>query len=983
MNVVCFGQQNWEYCWTGKQQLMTRMAQRGHRVLYVDPQSNEDVAGVGDSLRALAPTRTGFGVRELAPGLFVYTHHHAPALRWRVNHWLRPHRLAALARRLGFEQGVALAHHPSTEPYLGAVRPGARVYYAVDEATAFGTLPLEEQHRIRAAEERLVHAADVVLAISPRLYGRLSDLHPRTYLLASAADVDHFSPTHLARVAGHPAVAALPAPRLGFVGQIDERIDQTLLVALARARPDWQIVLAGRVKQGVDVSALSSYPNIHLLGHQPYELLPSVLREIDVCLAPYRLTPLTRACSPLKVYEYLATGRPVVATPVDALLGMSEEVALADTADRFRAAVESALRDPASGRQRRLAFAADNSWDSRVDELERRLAEAIALHPPRPRLVRPSRARAMRGYGGASATGSAADPSLRADEPSRGSVVAFMLSCGMGWLYYALRVGARLLTGRRPVGVRRILVARRTRLGDLVVFLPTLEAIRRRYPHARIVLGVQRGMSAGALLHDSTDIDEVRELDHLDRTSRVAQLMGTMRLFAEGFDLVISGARYFLLREALLSGAPRRIGLDDGHPLQRWNNGVIPFDATRHEADNNLALVEALGARVQGAARIPTIGLNAAATEGATRLFEALALPADAPVLTIHPGSQKPSHRWPAERFAELACRLLAERRTLRIVFSAVPDEASLVDGIRAALPAALRERAQSSMEHGGIPTLVGLLHRSAACLSNDTGVMHLARACGTPLVALLGAEEDRRWGPYPVGSAPAVALRYRVPCAPCVRWSCTPLYCLRSITVDEVAGAVSRLLDTARARVHSSAAADMPGALERRVSTRTWESLSQTFELPLVTVVVLAAAPPANGATSRGPDGDEPIFATARDVHSEGAVNRTITSIALQSYPRIEVLVAEPCSSPVGDEQSVWRAMAGSLPIEKVHVPRGPLSEVAWERIVRGARGELVVSVVAGAVWERGKVADDVAKLVRVPAGSGQRDGWFGIDGE
>ena len=983
MNVVCFGQQNWDYCWTGKQQLMTRLAQRGHRVLYVDPQSIEDVAGPVDSLRALAPIRTGFGIRELAPGLFVYTHHHAPALRWRVNHWLRPHRLAALARRLGFEHGIALAHHPSAESYIGAVQPSARVYYAVDEATAFGTLPMEEQRGIRAAEERLVHEADVVLAISPRLYGRLSALHPRTYLLASAADVDHFSPAHLARVAGHPAVISLPRPRLGFVGQIDERIDQELLATLARARPDWQIVLAGRVKLGVDVSTLFACPNIHLLGHQPYEQLPSVLREIDVCLAPYRLTPLTHACSPLKVYEYLATGRPVVATPVNALVTMRGEVALADTADRFRAAVESALRDPAAGRQQRLAFATDNNWDSRVDELERRLAEAIALHPSRPRLVRPSRARAMRGYSGARGVSSSTDPALRAEEPSRGSAVAFRLSCALGCVYYALRVSARLLTGRRPVAVRRILVARRTRLGDLVVFLPTLEALRQRYPDARIVLGVQRGMSAGALLHESTDIDEVRELDHLDQSSRVAQLMGAMRLFAEGFDLVVSGARYFLLREALLSGAPRRIGLDDGHPLQRWNNGVIPFDATRHEADNNLALVEALGARIPGAVRVPHIALTTAAADGVTHLFETLAIPADAPVLTIHPGSQKPSHRWPAERFAELACRLLAERRMLHIVFSAVPDEAPLVEGIRAALPTSLRERALDSMQCGGIPTLVGLLHRSAACLSNDTGVMHLARACGTPLVALLGAEEDRRWGPYPLGSAPAVALRYRVPCAPCVRWSCDPLYCLRSITVNEVFGAVSHLLDTARARTHSGAATDTSGTLERHVSTRTWEALSQTFDVPLVTVVVLAAAPPADGTSPRFPDGGELISAAARDVHSGGALNRTITSIAQQSYPRIEVIVAESCDGSVSGERSVFRGMAGALPIETVHVRRGPLSKAAWETIVRSARGALVVPVLAGATLDRGKVADDVARLVRVPAEGGQRDGWLRVDGQ
>ncbi|HEX6966989.1 MAG TPA: glycosyltransferase family 9 protein, partial [Gemmatimonadaceae bacterium] len=753
MDVVCFGQQNWDYCWTGKQQLMTRLAQRGHRVLYVDPQSMEDVAGLHDVMRSLAPVATAFGVRELAPRLFVYTHRHAPPLRWRVNHWLRPHRLAALAERLAFRGGVAIAHHPSAEPLLGMVRPRARIYYAVDEATAFGAMPVEERQRIRAAEERMARDADIVLAISPRLHTRLSALQPRTYLLESAADVDHFAPARLARAAAHPAVASIPSPRLGFVGQIDERIDQALLVALARARPDWHIVLAGRVKHGVDVSALTTRPNIHLLGHQPYELLPSVLRDIDVCIAPYRLTPLTQACSPLKVYEYLATGRPVIATPVNALLRLGGVVTLADAPDAFRAAVTAALANPAAGRERRLAFAEANSWDARVDELEHRFEEALARHPGRPRLVRPSQSaarwRAWRPRQPRSSETRAPIAALDAEALSLRARVPFLVLCGAGWLYYGARVGVRLLRGRRPAGIRRILVARRTRLGDLVVLLPTLRALRERYPHARIVLGVQRGMSAGAVLAGSADIDEVRELDHLDRSSRLAQLAGTIKLFADGFDLVISGARYFLLREAFLSGAPRRVGLDDGHPLQRLNTRVLPFDVTRHEADNNLALVEALSGPVEGAARIPSVPMHDAAAAGLARLTERLALPADAPVLTVHPGSQKPSHRWPAERFAELVCRLLTARPALHVVFSGVADEAPLIDAIRGSLPEELRERAHSGIGLADIPTLIGLLHRSDACVSNDTGAMHLARACGTPVVALLGAEEDRRWGPY------------------------------------------------------------------------------------------------------------------------------------------------------------------------------------------------------------------------------------------
>jgi ADP-heptose:LPS heptosyltransferase/glycosyltransferase involved in cell wall biosynthesis len=937
MDVVCFGQQNWDYVWTGKQQICTRLAARGHRVLYVDPQSLEDAAGFGETARALAPVTTRFGVRELAPGLFVYTHQHAPLLRWRLNQWRRPRLLRALASRLAFDGAIALVHHPGAEPLIPAVTPSALVYYAVDEATAFGTMPEAARQRTRDAEERLARAADTVFAISPLLFERLAAIQPRTYLLESAADVEHFAPARLARAPIHPTLAPLTGPRLGFVGQIDERIDQPLLVSIARARPTWHIVLAGRVKAGVNITALAAEPNIHLLGHQPYELLPSVLRDVDVCIAPYRLTPLTNSCSPLKVYEYLATGRPVVSTPVHALLGANDVVALAETPEQFLAAVEAAIHDSRTGRDRRLAFAAENSWDRRVDVLEERLEETAARHRRRPTAMRPSRVRRV--YASRT-TGATVSPA--SEQPSLRVRVPFALLCGAGWVYYGLRVAARFLTGRRPVGVRTILVARRSRLGDLVVFLPTLRALRAHYPHARIVLGVQRGMSAGVLLDGSSDVDEIRVLDHLDRSSRFAQLAGTMRLFGEGFDLVLSGGSYFLLRDAFLSGAPYRLGLDDGHPLQRLNSRVLPFDTTRHEADNNLALVEALGARIEDEARAPTLTAGSAATRGFAQLANSLALPPDAPVLTVHPGSQKPSHRWPAERFAELVRMLLTEHPALRVVFSGIPDEAPLVEVIRTSIPPPLRERALSSIGHADIPTLIGLLARSRACLCNDTGVLHIARACGTPLVALLGAEDDRRWGPYPTGPAPAVALRYRVPCAPCVRWSCAPLYCLRSIAVHEVMNALSPLLARAVRRPDELSPATTSNRTERRGGTRAWGALAGAFELPLVSVTILD-------------DGRCPVE----------RLTDAVATVARQSYPCIEILVPRTDTDDAPDVEVTLRRIATTIPITIVQVSNADTRAVQRE-VEELARGELVVPLKPGAVWTRDRVAEEAAAFVR-----------------
>ena len=378
MDLICVGQQNWDFCWTGKQHLMTRLAARGHRVLYVDPDL-ELGTRLRDVPRSLAPVWTGFGLREVVPRCWVFTHPYSPALRWRLSVRRYPRVLRASVRRLGFEQPICLTLQPRALPFTDVVPFAARVHYAIDEMTAYGGLPAPEQARVRAMEEELVRRSHVSLAISQRLLARLRGLQPRTYLLPSGADLDHFAPDRLAELAPVPELAELPQPVFGFVGQIDERIDQALLLALARARPDASIVLVGRTKPGVDFSTLRALPNLHWLGHRPFAELPRLIRHMDVCLVPYRLDALTHSCSPLKLYEYLACGRPAVVTPLDGLLDCRGVVEVADTPGAFCAAVERCLASTEAERAARLAVAARNSWEARVDALEKHLAEAVSL----------------------------------------------------------------------------------------------------------------------------------------------------------------------------------------------------------------------------------------------------------------------------------------------------------------------------------------------------------------------------------------------------------------------------------------------------------------------------------------------------------------------------------------------------------------------------------------------------------------------------
>ncbi|RIL01396.1 MAG: hypothetical protein DCC71_17815 [Proteobacteria bacterium] len=371
--------------------------------------------------------------------------------------------------------------------------------------------------------------------------------------------------------------------------------------------------------------------------------------------------------------------------------------------------------------------------------------------------------------------------------PAKARLV-FAFTCALGAVLARLR--------RRAHGdvVRAILVQRRGRLGDVVVILPLLRALRAAYPGARIVLAVDSGSPARELLRGAKLVDEVRPLDD---DALPASWRGRARalgaLLAEGFDVLVSGERFSYLPFALYCGAPLRIGFDEGAPIQALCNVRVPLDPGRHAADNHLALAARLGARLPATDAAPSLDHVAPDPQ---RLPDALR---DVPFAVLHAGAQKPSRRWPPERFAALAERVLASRPDWRVAVTGVPGEAALAESIRAALPEPLRARCLPLAGRTDLWGLVALLDAARVVVSNDTGVMHLARARGAPLVALLGPENDAYWGPHPGGPHPAIALRHVVPCAPCARWECAPHWCLRRLTVAEAFEAVTKLAEQGR----------------------------------------------------------------------------------------------------------------------------------------------------------------------------------------
>jgi glycosyltransferase involved in cell wall biosynthesis len=249
------------------------------------------------------------------------------------------------------------------------------VYDCLDAVAAFRP----GQPEVEAAEATLARRADVVLATSPELEARMRRHNPRTVLVPNAADYDHFS--RRVAAAELPAeLRGLPRPLIGYVGELAAWFDTDLIQGLARRHPEWSIVLVGPAT--AEVRRALPDANVHFLGRRPYSELPRYLAGFDCCLIPFRACPLTAAVSPVKLYEYLAAGKPVVSTPLPSVLPFAKEVLVAAD-ERFLEAVEEAVtgRNDVVASEARRRRARAHTWDQRVARILEALQAAEAARP--------------------------------------------------------------------------------------------------------------------------------------------------------------------------------------------------------------------------------------------------------------------------------------------------------------------------------------------------------------------------------------------------------------------------------------------------------------------------------------------------------------------------------------------------------------------------------------------------------------------------
>lgn len=306
----------------------------------------EENASRGDNFHILQP--------PMLPFLNI------PVIR-KTNRFLVCSSVKRRLRTLKMKSPIMVTTVPNACDYAGRLGERRVIYYCVDD---FSEWPGLEKELVRSMEEDLIRKSDIFIATSKNLYDRLSGYGKEVHLLTHGVDYGFFK---TAPDKEHPLLERIPKPRVGYFGLFDDRSDKELLLETARRLPDVSFIITGNVE--TDISGLQREKNIYFTGSIPYAELPTMAKGWDVCMLPYKVNKLTDAIQPLKMKEYLATGKPVISTPIKEALNMEDYIVIAKTVDNWDEGIRMCVRGslPAGERKKIDSFLQKESWPSKAE----------------------------------------------------------------------------------------------------------------------------------------------------------------------------------------------------------------------------------------------------------------------------------------------------------------------------------------------------------------------------------------------------------------------------------------------------------------------------------------------------------------------------------------------------------------------------------------------------------------------------------------
>ena len=364
---------------------MRQFARAGNKVIFVNSISmglpslaNKDILPkIGRKLKSYAKLArtTGEGITVVSPATIPL--HGSTAMR-KLNQKLLEAQIGLLAKKKKMSAPILWIAIPTAAELIGKMNESCVIYQVSDKYDANTEDHAVNPDIIRRLHNYAIEHADIVLYSGRKLLAEAAHGLEKSYLLEQAVDFEHWS--QVANLMPPDGIAAIPHPRLGYFGAIEPWLmDRELIKRASTERPEWHWIFIGNLARGTDLADL---PNVHFFPPVPYNELPRYAAGFDVCVLPWETEhAFTSYGSAIKVREYLATGKPVVISPLPEYEPMAEILRIARSRDEFIALIEDALNetDPYLARKRQEAVR-NGTWATRAEWVSDLIEKVVETH---------------------------------------------------------------------------------------------------------------------------------------------------------------------------------------------------------------------------------------------------------------------------------------------------------------------------------------------------------------------------------------------------------------------------------------------------------------------------------------------------------------------------------------------------------------------------------------------------------------------------
>ena len=367
---------HWNSRWMVRHHIMARLASYFHMV-WVNPAHHwRDTLKSRPELSQTSDMAQYPGFAEYTPEFWL-PDFYRPG--WLARFTLRQRLLQAsrMLRDRGCRKIILYLWRPEFEPILGMISFDLSCYHLEDEYS-FSRV----ERPIDPVEAQLLAAVDHVFILSPALYEKKGKINPQTTYLPGGVDFEAYSQS----LAEPRDLAPIVHPRVGYVGSLKWQIDWDLLLKLTREHSEWSFVLVGPASPHPEIDGalqeLRGRRNVHFLGGKPSTAMMAYPQHFDVCIMPYGDNDYTKYIYPLKLHEYLASGKPLVGTPIASLAPLGDVVLLPRSAEQWSSMLVQALSRAENTEERRLArqnFARQHDWSNLTRQIAGTMARRLGL----------------------------------------------------------------------------------------------------------------------------------------------------------------------------------------------------------------------------------------------------------------------------------------------------------------------------------------------------------------------------------------------------------------------------------------------------------------------------------------------------------------------------------------------------------------------------------------------------------------------------